>query len=369
MAKTYNNLWDKIIDFENLYRAYRRAKKGKRYFFESLDFVKDLEVNLITLQNKLIWNMYKPSPFRQYYVFEPKKRLISAPNFVDRVVHHAINGVIESLFVNKFVKETFACMIGRGTHETVRHVAKLCRIAKRRRGVYYVLKCDIHDYYASINHDILKRTIRKTIRDKKVLHLLDIIIDSYETDGKPGRGIPIGSLTSQLFANVILNPFDHFIKEDRRVEYYARYMDDFVIIHHDKKYLQKLKIEIENYIVGKLDLAMNPKTGIFHERQGIDFCGYRVWPTHKLPRKSTIKRAKRRLKRYAEMYQSNPIILQRAHDSIQSFLGYIKHCSGWRSTKSLLERIVFKRGENLPEKNGKIIHFGRKQVKTEGERI
>jgi retron-type reverse transcriptase len=368
MAKTYNNLWEKIVDFENLYRAYRQARKGKRYFFESLDFVKDLEVNLITLQNKLIWNMYAPSSFRQYYVFEPKKRLISAPNFVDRVVHHAINRVIENLFVNKYVKETFACIIGRGTHEAVRHVAKVCRIAKRRWGVYYALKCDIHDYFASVNHNILKQIIRKTIRDKRVLNLLDIIIDSYETDGRPGRGMPIGSLTSQLFANVIFNPFDHFIKEDQKIKYYVRYMDDFVIIHHDKKYLQELKTKIEKFILGKFDLSMNPKTGIFHERQGVDFCGYRIWPTHILPRKSTIKRAKRRLRKMAVMYRTNPGILQHAHDSIQSFLGYIKHCSGWRSAKSILERIVFQRGENPSGKNGKIIHFGRKRAKTGGGR-
>ena len=204
MARTYNNLWGKIIDFENLYHAYRIAKRGKRYRIESLDFVKDLEVNLITLQNNLIWNMYKPSPFRQFYVFEPKKRLISAPNFIDRIVHHAINMVIERLFENKFVKETFACMVGRGTHAAMRHVVRSCRIAKRRWGRYYILKCDIHKFFPSINHDILKRIIRKTIRDKKVLNILDIIIDSYEMEGTSGRGIPIGSLTSQLFANILL---------------------------------------------------------------------------------------------------------------------------------------------------------------------
>jgi retron-type reverse transcriptase len=366
MAKTYNNLWEKVVSFENLYRAYKLAKKGKRYRYESLEFVKDLEVNFITLQNNLIWNMYHPLPFRQFYVFEPKKRLISAPDFTDRIVHHALNLVIENLFIKKFVKETFACIVGRGTHAAMRHIQKCSRIAKRQWGKYYVLKCDIRKFFPSVNHDILKRLIRGTIRDKKVLNLLDIIIDSFETEGMKGRGIPIGSLTSQLLANIILNPFDHFLKEERRVKYYARYMDDFVIIHHDKKYLQKLKIEIEDFIGEKLDLTMNPKTGIFHERQGIDFCGYRIWPTHVLPRKTTIKRTKRRLRRFAKMYQNNPGILRHAHDSIQSFLGYIRHCSGWRSTKTILESMVFKRGEGPSGENRHITHFERKKVLKKG---
>ncbi|MDR1901760.1 MAG: RNA-directed DNA polymerase, partial [Treponema sp.] len=189
--------------------------------------------------------------------------------------------------------------------------------------------------------------IRRTIRDTKVLNLLDIIIDSYEAEG---RGIPIGSLTSQLFANLYLDPLDHFIKEVCRVKYYARYMDDFIIIHKDKSYLGKLKMEIEKFVNEKLDLTFNPKTGIFHEKQGIDYCGYRIWPTHVLPRKSTIKRAKRRLKRFASVYKDNPGILKHAADSIQSFMGYIQHCSGWRTTRSILNRIIFSHNKSNEEK-------------------
>jgi retron-type reverse transcriptase len=318
MAKTYNNLWGRVIDFEHLYHAYRVARRGKRYRYESLDFVEDLEENLITLQNELIWNMYKPLPFRQFYVFEPKKRLISAPMFRDRIVHHSLVSAIEPLFEKRFVKETFACMVGRGTHAAMRHVLHCTRLAKRWWSSYYILKCDIHKFFPSVNHDIIKQIIRKTIRDKKLLNLIDIIIDSYEADG---RGIPIGSLTSQLFANVYLDPFDHFIKDERRVKLYARYMDDFIIIHHDKAYLKELKEDIEHFLLGKLDLNLNPKTNIFHERQGIDFCGYRIWSTHVLPRKSTIKRAKRRLRRFIRVYQDNPGILKHASDSIQSFFG------------------------------------------------
>jgi retron-type reverse transcriptase len=359
MARTFNNLWNGVIDFENLYRAYRAAKKGKRYRYESLEFKRELEENLIILQNELIWKTYKPLPLRQFYVYEPKQRLISAPAFRDRVVHHSLCSVIEPIFESKFINETFACRVGRGTHVAMRHISKCARIANRLWGNYYVLKCDIHKYFPSIDHNVLKRILRRAIRDRHVLNLINTIIDSFEMEGK---GIPIGALTSQLFANAYLDPLDHFIKEKCRIKYYARYMDDFVIIHHDKSYLRDLMGEINNFVKDRLNLALNPKSGIFPGKHGIDFCGYRIWPSHIKARKSTLKRAKRRLRKMAVMYRANPGILQHAHDSIQSFLGYIKHCSGWRSAKSILESIVFQHGEKSPGENRQIAHFRRKRV-------
>lgn len=339
MAHTIGNLWDNVVDFENMYFAYRAAGHGKRYRYESLRFAEELEENLITLQNELIWGMYHPRPPREFYVLEPKKRLISAPAFRDRVVHHALVRVIEPVFERKFVKETFACRTGLGTHAAMQHMLWCSRVAKRRWGSYYVLKCDIRKFFPSINHDVLKRTVRRSIRDRDVLQLIDTIIDSH---GESGRGIPIGALTSQLLANVYMDPLDHFLKEECRVKYYARHMDDFVILHQDKRYLQGLLCEIEAYLHDRLDVNLNPKTGIFPGSHGIDFCGYRIWPTHIKPRKSTVKRAKRRLKKLASVYRDNPRILEHAKNSIQSFLGYIKHCSGWRTTLSVLRKATFK---------------------------
>ena len=339
MPKTCNNIWKDVIDFETLYQGYKDARRGKRYRHESLLFAKDMEENLITLQNELIWNRYAPSPFRQFYVYEPKKRLISAPAFRDRVVHHALVSVIGPIFEKKFVKETFACIVSRGTHAAMRHTLWCSRAAKRKWGGYYVLKCDISSFFPSVNHDILKRIIRRSISDPAVLNLLDIIIDSYDVEG---RGIPIGSLTSQLTANVYLDPLDHYLKDECGVKFYARYMDDFVVLHHDKAYLRELWLDIEHFVRYKLDLNLNPKTGIFPGRHGIDFCGYRIWPTHVKPRKSTVKRAKRRLKKMARDYGTYPSILEHAKASLNSFLGYIKHCDGWKTTQSFLKKIVFK---------------------------
>jgi retron-type reverse transcriptase len=339
---TVNGLWEQVIDFGNVYRAYRAAAKGKRYRQESLEFKQNLEDNLCTITNELVWDMYKPSEMRQFWIVDPKKRLISAPAFRDRVVHHALVQIIEPIFEQRFISESFACRVGRGTHAAMQHMVYCVRQAKRQWGHYWVLKGDVHRFFPSIHQDTLQHIINRTIRDKKILNLIGILIRAYESPEQDGRGIPIGALTSQLFANIYLNPLDHYIKEGCQVTYYARYMDDFVIVHKEKSVLQGLLCNIEDYLHDELKVNLNPKTGIFPGKQGIDFCGYRVWPTHVLPRKRTVKRAKKRLKKMAVKYKTNPAILEHAKASLKSFLGYMKHCSGRRTTQSLLKATAFK---------------------------
>jgi retron-type reverse transcriptase len=248
MPQSYTHLWERVIDFENIYHAFREACRGKRYRWESLKFKADLDENLIILINELEYDMYRPEEYRQFFVYEPKKRLISAPQFRDRVVHHALCQVIEPVFENRFVNETFACRSGRGTYTAMKYVLKCVRDAKRRWNSYYVLKCDIKRYFPSVDHKILKGIISRNIADKKVLNLINIIIDSFNTENEPGIGIPIGSLTSQLFANINMGPFDHWIKEENPVKFYARYIDDFIIIHNDKQFLWDLLKRIETYL-------------------------------------------------------------------------------------------------------------------------
>jgi hypothetical protein len=224
----------------------------------------------------------------------------------------------------------------------VKHVFHCTQTAKRKWGRYYVLKGDVTKFFPSISHGILKQTIRRAIRDRRVLWLLDTIIDSHSTEGKEGIGIPIGTLTSQLMANVTLDPLDHRVKE-RGIQFYARYMDDFVIIHQNKEFLHELWTDIDRFLDEKLTLKLNPKTTIYPGKHGIDFCGYRIWPTHMKPRKSTVKRAKKRLKKFSKLYNDNPHILEHAKMSIMSFFGYIKHCSGYKTTLSVLKNAVFKK--------------------------
>jgi hypothetical protein len=244
------------------------------------------------------------------------------------------------------IYETFACRRGKGTHAAMYHTQTHTRAAQRKWGGHYVLKCDIKSFFPSVDQDILMKIISRHISDKKTMHLIGVIIRSYESPCQDGEGVPIGALTSQLCANIVLTPFDHWIKEENHVEFYARYMDDFIILHKDKRRLWELLGKIENYLHDNLKLNLNPKTGIFPGKHGVDFCGYRIWPTHIKPRKSTVKRAKRRLRKMARMYRTNPETLEHAKASIQSFLGYIKRCNGWRTAKAALEKAAFKSGSN-----------------------
>lgn len=339
MPKTYDNLWDEIISFENLYKAYKEASKNKRYYQEVMIFSRDLEENLIIIQNELIWNMWSPHEGRAMIIHEPKRRYIYAPQFRDRVVYHALVDVVRKYFEKKFIFHSYACRKGKGNHNAVQYVQRKMHGVETKYPGSYALKCDIRSYFASIDHEILKSLFRKTIRDNKVLNLLDIIIDKSEFNHV---GLPLGALTSQLFANVYLNELDHYIKEDLLVRYYARYMDDFIIIHHDKAFLSRLKDDIEQFVNSELRLQMNPKTAMFPLNKGIDFCGYRIFTDHILPRKRNIKRARRRLKKLCRLYAENRIELNDFKSCLMSFLGYVKHCDSKKTVDQVLDELILK---------------------------
>lgn len=340
MPKTYINLWTKIISWENIYNAYLEARKGKRYRDEVLKFTNNLEENLINIQNHLYWKTWRPGKWREFIVYEPKARFIQAPQFKDRVVHHALVRNIEPLYEKKFIYDSHACRVGKGTHLAVLRTQKYLKKAYSKWGKIYVLKADIKKYFPSVRHDILTGILKRTIRDKNVLWLCKTIIKKC---GNGKRGIPVGALTSQLFANIYLDQLDHFIKDDLGIKYYVRYMDDWVIIEQNKKRLWDILEQAACFLSNKLELALNPKTKIFPVKQGVDFCGYRIWTTHILPRKRNTKRARRRFRKLAKLYSEDKISLIKINQCVMSFLGYMKHCSGYRTTQSVLDELVLKR--------------------------
>lgn len=271
MPKTYNNLFADIVDFQNLLKAYHCARKNKRYTFEVLDFTSNLEENLINIQNHLVWKSWRPGPYRCFIHCEPKKRYIQAPPFRDRVVHHALAQVIEPLFDRKFIHHSYACRAWKGTHAAVRYQQTCLRKANAKWDRAYVLKADISKYFPSISHRILYRVLQRTIRDKEVLWLCATII---RHGGDNGRGIPVGALTSQLFANVYLDRLDHFLKDQLGVKYYVRYMDDWVVVGPSKAHLHEVLALAKIFLEDELGLLLNPKTEVFPASHGVDFCGY-----------------------------------------------------------------------------------------------
>ncbi|MEW5885460.1 MAG: reverse transcriptase/maturase family protein [Pseudomonadota bacterium] len=341
MPRTHNGLWPDLIAFENLHAAYRAARMGKRYSPDVMRYALNLEENLINLHNHLVWRSWQPGAARAFVVFEPKRRQIQAPPFADRVLHHALVRRVEPLFEAGFIADTYACRSGKGTQAAVARVQHFMRVAKRAWGERaYVLKADISKYFASIRHDVLMAEIERTIADRDVLWLWRAVIGGYGHEG--GVGLPVGALTSQLAANIVLNRLDHIAKDELGLRFYARYMDDFVAILPDKASAQRALRDLGAAVNG-LALTLNPKTGIHPWQRGIDFCGYRIWPTHILPRKRNIKRARLAFKHMAADYHDGHIDLDYVRQRVKSFLAYAKHCSARRSVESALGDLILAR--------------------------
>ena len=343
MPKTHSQLFERIISFENLYLAYCEAKRGKRYREDILLFHQNYEETLTDLRKKLQEHTWKPDPYREFLsVTEVKRRVIHAPSFRDRVVHHALASVVRPLFEKKYIFDSYATIKGKGTHKAVYRVQEFMRRASARWGTVYALQCDIAKYYPNMDHDVLMEQIQRTIRDREVIGLWEQIISGFTDSGK---GLPIGALTSQMAANIYLNVLDHFVKECMQVKHYVRYMDDFIILGPSKEYLWNSLADIRWLLECHLKLKLNPKTGIYPASRGIDFAGYRTFTTHILPRKRNILAAKRRFKNLSYLYRHGMVISEKAKASAMSFLGYVKHCQAHRTTISTLSRLRLRRAK------------------------
>lgn len=337
MPKTAKHLWARIVTLENLLEGWRNASKGKPATTESATYWCDLDKNLLETRERLLNRTWTPEPWRQFTVSEPKLRLIQAPAFGDRVVHHALMGVVQPFFSRRFILDSYACQKGKGTHMASRRTTEFLRAATARWGRPYVVKADISKYFPSISHAILSRRLERLFSDEGVLWLFHQIVFRC---GFVERGIPIGCLTSQWLANLYLDPLDHFVKDELGQDYYIRYMDDFVIIGPSKTWCRTVLEQIERF-VNVLDLRLNPKTGIYPASHGIDFVGYRHWTTHTLPRKRTMLRARRQLSKLVGLYGKGLIGPDYIRPRIASWTGYVQHCDAHVSTKAILDELVF----------------------------
>ena len=334
----YQTLFGQIVDFENLFQAAVRARKGKRNRQEVAAFFGQLEENLIHLQNELIWDRYETGHYRNFLVFEPKIRTVSALPFRDRVVQQAIVHIIEPLFDRAFIDDSYACRVGKGTHRGADKAQHMLRMVQRNHGKVFVLKADIARYFQNIDHTILKQLLTRRIHCQKTLALLFDIID--HSPGEPDVGIPIGNLTSQLCANIYLHELDWFAKHTLRAANYVRYMDDFIIVYHDKQQLHAWRKTIEQFLWEKLRLKTNHKTQVFPVAmaggRALDFLGYRLYPTHRLLRKCSIKRIKKNLKKYRQAIDDGTMTVLDASRKLQSWIGHARHANSYALRKKLL---------------------------------
>lgn len=305
--KRYGNLYNKIITIENLILAESKARKNKTKTKEVILFDKNKEDNIKKLSIVLENNNYINSNYYIFKLFDPKERIIyKLPYFPDRIVHHAILNVLEPLFINTFISQTYNCIKKRGIHKALRDVNKSLINKEETK---YCLKIDIRKFYPNINNEILKDLLLKKFKDKQLLDLLYTIIDSTS-------GLPIGNYLSQYFANFYLSYFDHWIKEELKIKNYFRYCDDIVILGNNKQDLKIILDKIRIYLNINLKLELKSNYQIFPvESRGIDFVGYKSYNDHILLRKS-IK------KRFIKMIKNNY-----NKKSIASYNGWLLHCN------------------------------------------
>lgn len=304
---TDSDLYSKVWSFPNLLLAVRRAAKGKRGRAAAARFEASLPDSLIELRDQLRDSKYRPEPYSSFTIHEPKRRLISAAAFRDRVVHHALCNIIEPLFESRFIADSYANRTGKGTH---RAIHRCQQFARRFR---FVLTCDVRQHFPSIDHEILLKVLSKTLRDERVLNLCRTIIESgagildqeYEHVYFPGddllsilrpRGLPIGNLTSQFWSNCYLNPLDHFIKRSLGCKGYLRYVDDFLLFANESDQLWRWKSDVISRLA-ELRLAVHePCTQVRPVGEGIPWLGFLVYPTYRRLKRRNVARASRRLR-------------------------------------------------------------------------
>lgn len=327
MPKTHKNLYSQLLNFELMHESWLKAQKGKRMKSAVLFFERRLECNLFQLIDDLRGVTYRTGDYRSFYVYEPKKREVSClQDFRDRVLQHAVCSVIEPVFESVFIADSYACRKGKGTHAGMHRAQRMIRAVSRESAKVFALKCDVLKYFANIDHDVLISVLKKKIGDRAMTGLLEDIVRSF---GSNNKGLPLGNLTSQLFANIYLNELDQLIKRDFGEKYYIRYMDDFIIFHHDKLHLQQLRIKIEAWLAQNLQLKLNAKTSMFpvssSKGRPVDFLGYRILKNSRRLRPAAIKSLRKKMRKLHIAYAAGNIGFPEIKQGLASHLAHANH--------------------------------------------
>lgn len=368
MPKTIRNEFDKKLTYENLMKAHLLSKKGKGYRKEIILFNLKQEEYIMWLYERLKTGTYKHGGYSIFYVTEPKLRKIEKSRYIDRIVHRfVVDNFLKEYFEKSFIYQTYACIQNRGMHKASLDVQKAMKHCKRIWGEYYILKMDIRKYFDNIDKDILFEILKRKITDKKLLWLLQEIIYSNCAKGREkvetgeekigynnnlvnqigviqksqekfhNKGLPIGNYTSQTFANIYLNKLDQFIKHKLKVKCYFRYLDDMVLMVKTKKEAKQCLEKITKFLKENLQLELNEKTQIFKNKQGINFCGYKI-NEYRLKLRD---RGKRKLKKKIKMLKYNikigKMTSKEAKKYLTGHIGYMQYAN----IKNLTEKLFY----------------------------
>lgn len=328
-----HTMWNQLTSFSNLCDAYKKAARRRRYKGDALRFGMNLEHEILLLQKELRSGTYKPGEYRSFVRCDSKRRIIQVAPFRDRVVHHAVCNCIAPLFETHFIHDSYACRKNRGTHKAIQRVERFIQSASENFSIpTYYMQCDIRKYFDSIDHVVLFRCIMKRVYDLRTLQLIWKIIKSNKLE----IGIPIGNLTSQLFANIYLNELDYVVRFSIKNKRYVRYMDDIILFDSNKEKLWKAYVCMQRICEQELHISFKGNIPrIAPCKKGIDFLGYITFRTHRLLRKSTVRRMFKKARRKRSAYEKGFISEYAFKNAMASFDGYIKHANAWKIRKKI----------------------------------
>jgi RNA-directed DNA polymerase len=351
VPKTYRDLWPQLVSFENLWLAYLGARRGKRSRPDVAAYEFEAEIRLLRLQERLESGSYSPAGYRTFAVNEWKRRLISAAPFEDRIVHHAVCRVTEPIWERRFIGDSFACRKGKGTLAAVNRAQ---HFARRWR---YVLRLDVRAFFQSVDHAILLDLLARHIRDPRVMELCASILSrgralgDGESPGQlfPGddlfaltrpRGLPIGNLTSQFWANVYLHPLDLYVKQEAGCRAYVRYCDDLLLFGDDKRILAKQR-EAVRVKLAMLRLAIHDAYGqVSPVAVGFPFLGWTIFPERRRLRRRNVVRFRRRYRARLQQVADGEIDLERLHCTVAGWVGFAKQGSTTGLRRAVLAQVV-----------------------------
>lgn len=324
-------IFEKFIEYDNFLIAFRKAKRGTKTS-EAQKFEFNLEKEILQLRKEILENSYKSKKYRYFKLKGLKEREISVAAFRDRVVHHALVNILEPIFEKTFIYDSYANRKNKGL---LKGIKRLQKMLKSDSG--YFLKCDIRKFFDNINYEILEKIIKRKIKDEKILNLIDIII---RNDIQKEKGLPIGNLTSQFFANIYLTGFDHFIKEELKVKKYVRYMDDFVIVDKSIERIKEIKSEIKKYLENQLELQLKKEATYINKiNNGISFCGVRIFQKTIRIKKESYNLSYQKIKIRLKEFQKEEISEEDLYETLNSIFGYWKQYDTMNLRLKLIEKL------------------------------
>lgn len=332
---------ENVITVENLFSAWEEFKKGKQNKSDVMRFERNLEDNLFQLHEELNTKTYRHQPYHQFHVHDPKFRVVNKATVRDRVVHHLVFRLLEPIFQPTFIYHSYSCQTGKGIHQSVANVSGAIRkVSNNYTRTVWSLKLDIKKFFASVDQDILLRLLFKRVEGGDMRWLLEVIIRSFASDQGPGRGMPIGNLTSQIFANVYLSELDYFIKHQLKVRWYFRYADDFLMLHERRSYLEFLQEPIDVFVQEQLHLLVHPQKIVFRKlNQGIDWLGYVLRPHYRILRTNTKQRMFKKMQSKVAAFNQGQCGDYSLEQTLQSYLGLLSHCHGHRLEEQLCNEV------------------------------